>query len=87
MNNWIGLTVVEVLALCGAKYSDVQLLDEPPGKLRSIRFSCRDVEPPRQVVLDVEYGSGSFSAARSWARSFVENLKVVKVHEAADRAH
>jgi hypothetical protein len=87
MNDWIGLTVAEVLALCGAGYGEVQLLDEPPGKLRSVRFLCRDAEPPKTVVLDIEYGSGSFSLQRSWPQSFVEKLKVVKVHESASHLH
>lgn len=87
MNDWIGLTVAEVLALCKASYEDLQLLDEPPGRLRALRFLCRDVEPPRQVVLEIEYASGSFSAARSWPREFVEKLKVVQVHESTDQLH
>ena len=87
MNDWIGLTVAEVLALCHTSYSDVRLLDEPPGKLRSIRFLCRDAEPPRNVVLEIEYGSGSFSQARSWPQSFVEKLKVERVHESTETLH
>jgi hypothetical protein len=87
MNDWVGLTVAEVLALCRTSYSEVRLLDEPPGKLRSVRFLCHDVEPPRRVVLDIEYGSGSFSQARSWPQAFVEKLKVVRVHESTDVLH
>jgi hypothetical protein len=87
MNDWIGLRVAEVLALCKATYGDLRLLDEPPGKLRAVRFLCRDVEPPRQVVLEIEYAAESFSAARSWAQEFVEKLKVVKVYESTDQLH
>jgi hypothetical protein len=29
-------------------------------------------------------GSGSFSQTRSWPKSFVEKLKVVRVHESPD---
>jgi hypothetical protein len=87
MEDWVGLTVAEVLALCGARYNDVQLLDDPPGKLRSIRFLCRDAEPSRKVVLEIEYGSGSFSITRSWPQAFVEKLKVVKVYESTDALH
>ena len=68
-------------------YEDLQLLDEPPGKLRAVRFLCRDVEPPRQVVLEIEYAPGSFSTARSWAQELVRKLKVVKVHESTDQLH
>ena len=87
MNDWIGLTVAEVLELCHASFGDVQLLDEPPGKLRSVRFVCRDTEPPRAVVLEIEYGSGSFSQTRSWPQLFVERLKVVKVNETTSDLH
>lgn len=87
MNDWVGLTVAEVLSLCRTSYSDVQLIDEPPGKLRRIRLICRETEPPRNVLLEIEYGSSSFSTARSWPQSFVEKLKVVKVQESMEHVH
>jgi hypothetical protein len=81
MTDWIGSTVAQVLARCRAHYSEVQLIDEPPGKLRLLKFTCREDEP-KQVVIEVESGSGSFSPNRSWRQSVVERLKVVKVHDA-----
>ena len=39
MTDWIGSTVAQVLARCRAHYSEVQLIDEPPGKLRLIKFT------------------------------------------------
>ena len=53
MNNWVGLTVAEILALCATDFAEVSMIDEPPGKLRAIEFP---VMPSR-------------AAARSWWNS------------------
>ena len=83
MTDWIGSTVAQVLARCRAHYSEVQLIDEPPGKLRLIKFTCRE-DDPKEVVIEVESGSGAFSPTRAWRQSVVEKLKVVKVHDSTD---
>ena len=83
MSDWIGSTVAQVLARCRAHYSEVQLIDEPPGKLRLLKFTCR-ADDPKQVVIEVESAAGSFSPNRSWRQSEVEKLKVVKVHDATN---
>lgn len=83
MTDWIGSTVAQVLARCRAHYSEVQLIDEPPGKLRLLKFTCREDEP-KEVVVEVESGPGAFSQSRTWRQSVVEKLKVVQVHDAAD---
>ena len=80
MNDWIGLTVSAVLSRCGTNYKDVQLVDEPPGKLRAIEFFCHQGGRPRRVVLEIQPHSDLFSAERSWDQTLVEAQKVLNVH-------
>ncbi len=84
MHNWIGLTVAQVLALCGASYSEIQMVDEPPGKLRGVEFVCQEEGKPRRVLVEIEYHSGLFSSERSWERKTVEKQRVIKVRDSAE---
>jgi hypothetical protein len=81
MNRWIGMTVAQVLALCGTSYAEVQFIDEPPGKLRAIEFDCRRCEPEVHVVLAFEYHIGLFSMQRKWDRDVVTAQTVTAVTE------
>ncbi len=83
MSNWIGLTIGQILELCGVSYSEVQMVDEPPGKLRAVEFNCREGDRARRVRLEVQYSSGLFSKDRSWDQAVVEAQPVTKVHEPA----
>jgi len=83
MHQWIGLTIAQVLALCGTRYGDVRMVDEPPGKLRGVEFVCHEEGEARRVRLEIEYHIGLFSRERSWPREAVEEQKVVKVRDAA----
>ena len=84
MHNWIGLTVAQVLALCGTGYSDIQMVDEPPGKLRGVEFVCQEEGKPRRVLLEIEYHPGLFSSERSWDSALVRDQKVVGVRDSAE---
>ena len=79
MKEWIGLTIGEVLVRCGVSFADVQVLDEPPGKLRAVEFVCLEGGQPRRVVLEIDYCSDLFSVDRSWSQKLVEEQTVVKV--------
>jgi hypothetical protein len=79
VNNWAGLTVAEILALCATDFAEVGMIDEPPGKLRAIEFPCHAAGGGRKVVLEFDYDSSLFSSARSWPRALVEGRTVVRV--------
>lgn len=81
VQSWVGMTVAQVLALCGSQFSDVTMVDEPPGKLRAVEFVCRHGASPFRVVLELQYSSGLFSSARSWSEELVGKQKVVEVRE------
>jgi hypothetical protein len=83
VSDWIGLTVAQVMAICGVTYDELQLDDEPPGKLRAVELTCREGGQPRHVVLELEYSAALFSADRSWPRELVESQKVIAVHESS----
>lgn len=87
MQSWIGLTVAQVLASCGATYTEVRLVDEPPGKLRAVQVPCHQGEPPRRVALELRYHDGLFSAERSWSRELVEAQIVDRVLESTRDLH
>ena len=87
MKNLVGLTVGQALALCGASYGDVQMVDEPPGKLRGVELICRQGDEAKRVVLEFRYGTELFSADRSWPESLVQAQKIVSVRDPADRPH
>jgi hypothetical protein len=83
MHNWIGLTVAQVLALCGASYDSVTMVDEPPGKLRAVELDCREGGRTVRVVLELEYVPKLFSASRTWDQGLVASQKVIGVREPA----
>lgn len=83
MQSWIGLTVAQVLSLCGTPYSDLRMLDEPPGKLRGVEFDCHQGSGPVRIVLELEYNPALFSADRTWAEGLVGRQKVVGVRKPA----
>ena len=76
---WIGLTVAQVLSLCGATYAELTMIDEPPGKLRALEFDCREGKV-RRVVIEIEYGPDLFSTTRSWPEELVGRQTVTGVH-------
>ena len=82
MNSWIGLTVAQVLDQCGTPYHEVRLVDEPPGKLRELVFTCRSETTPRQVAVAIDYDSRLFSARRDWPRPLVESSRITAVRDA-----
>jgi hypothetical protein len=82
VQTWVGLTIAQVLAICATPYDEVQLVDEPPGKLRAVRFVCNSSTPPNRVLLEVEYRIELFSKSRTWPRALVEAQKVVAVKDA-----
>jgi len=55
--------------------------DEPPGKLRSVEFDCRQSEPARRVILEFEYHIGLFSEERAWGNELVKAQRVIRVLE------
>jgi hypothetical protein len=81
MNRWIGMSVAQVLAMCGTSYDEVRFTDEPPGKLRSVEFDCRRCDPPVHVVLEFEYHAGLFSFERHWPADVVSAQTVVRATE------
>lgn len=84
MQTWIGLTVAQVLDLCGAVYSEVRMVDEPPGKLRAVEFECRQGLLPVRVVLDLDYQPALFSPDRVWGEGLVGQQKVIGVRAPAN---
>lgn len=83
MQNWIGLTVAQVLSLCGTPYSDVRMVDEPPGKLRAVEFDCHQRPQSVHVMLELEYQPALFSADRLWPEDLIGQQKVIGVRETA----
>jgi hypothetical protein len=68
--------VGEVLALCNVRFSEVTMIDEPPGKLRAVAFTCRDPAGDSKVELTFDYDASLFSSTRSWPRALVERRLV-----------
>jgi hypothetical protein len=87
VQTWIGLTVAQVLALCGTAYSEVRMLDEPPGKLRAVEFECRQSSQPVRVVLDLDCQPALFSPDRVWEEGLVGQQKVIGVRAPANGSY
>lgn len=79
MNDWVGLTVAEVLERCGVHYDEVAFIDEPPGKLRALEFNCRQTGQPKKVLVEIAPRPELFSAERSWPGTLVLTQKVTAV--------
>ena len=80
MENWIGLTVAEVMRQCGANYQDLELVDDPPGKLRAVSLTCPGKGKREKVTLEFAWQPELFSRERTWDRATVESQKVTEVH-------
>ena len=80
MNDWVGLTVGEVLKRAGVEFRDVTFIDEPPGKLCALRFPYRSDELSGKVTLEMQYQPKLFSSERQWPQSLVEAQPVTQVH-------
>lgn len=87
MQTWIGLTVAQVLLLCSTPYSDVVMVDEPPGKLRAVEFDCHQGHQTMRVVLELHYHHELFSSDRSWGEELVGQQKVVGVRKLASEGY
>ena len=84
MSDWVGLTVGQVLEMCGATFGEVRLVDEPPGKLRAVQFVFRAGGEARPVTLEIESRPELFSRERAWAPALVEGQRVVGVHASTE---
>ncbi|QVQ26397.1 hypothetical protein [Achromobacter deleyi] len=84
MEDWVGKTVGEVLALCQTRYADVTMVDEPPGKLRAVELDCAARIPVSRYVLEFDYRPALFSAQRDWPESLVGAQTVTAVRNAAE---
>ena len=74
--NWIGLTVAEVMKQCKCRPQDISYIDDPPGKLRAVEITDADGQ---KKVLEIVYHAGLFSAQRNWSFTVVGEQKVIKV--------
>ncbi|WAS95000.1 hypothetical protein [Nannocystis punicea] len=79
--SWVGLTVGQVLSQCGTVAGEMEMVDEPPGKLRAVEFDCHQSDPARRVILEFEYHEGLFSSERSWSNELVTAQRVTRVPE------
>lgn len=78
-DDWVGLTVAQVLTRCHTPYEEVELIDEPPGKLRSLAFVCHQSAPGSPVRIVLQTDPALFTPNRDWSRSLVEAQKVAAV--------
>jgi hypothetical protein len=78
-HDWVGLTVAQVLARCHTPYEEVELIDEPPGKLRSLAFVCHQAQPGAPVRVVLQAAPGLFTPQRDWSRALVEAQTVASV--------
>lgn len=85
MENLVGLTVGMVLSRFGVGYTDLRLIDEPPGRLWGVEIAVSGLPGPQRLVLQIEPQPGLFSEARNWPQEMVERQRVLKVHDAPNR--
>ena len=83
-NNWIGLTLGEVLEECKCAPEGLRYIDEPPGKLRAVEITCEMNNTKQKIVLEIDYDTGLFSIERDWPFDLLRKQKVVKVHQAGE---
>lgn len=77
--HWNGITVAQALARCRTPYEEVELIDEPPGRLHILAFTCHGANPPAPVRVSLQPDPRLFSQARDWSRDLVEAQKVEAV--------
>lgn len=81
------MTVAQILSMCGTPYSDVTMVDEPPGKLRAVEFDCHQAHRPVRVVLELQYSAALFSSDRSWGEGLVGQQTVIGVRKPGSGAY
>jgi len=67
----VGKTVGQIMEEAGLEFGDLELIDEPPGKLRQVAYTATGEGEPRRIVLLLRYDSSLFSPEREWARDLV----------------
>ena len=85
MDDLVGLTVGQVLAKYKLAYSDIDLIDEPPGRLWGAEVAIPEDSLPKRAILEIEPHAGLFSHARAWPQALVEQQKVIRVHTSREQ--
>jgi hypothetical protein len=84
IGEFIGMTVADVIERCGVDYGDLQLIDEPPGRLRAVRFCCPPVAGGARITLLLEGDPLPFSTELDWPPARVLPLKVCAILDRAE---
>lgn len=79
-NNWIGLTLGEVIEQCKCHANSISYIDDPPGKLRALKILCETEGDEQNIVLEIDYNNILFSTDRKWSFDLLKEQKVVNVY-------
>ena len=75
-----GQSVKETLAGLGLDLRDAQFIDEPPGKMKKLRFNIEKTIPGYQKIeISLKYEKSLFSSQRKWKNSDVKEAIVTKI--------
>lgn len=66
----------EVLDHFAVKPSELNLIDDPPGKLKAIRFTTKRRNKTTRVEVRLRYTLELFSADRSWTPDSIRSAEV-----------
>jgi len=77
LDSFDGESVEATLKALDLSLDDAVYMDEPPGKLRSLRFEGNLRNP--DVILNLDYDISLFSIQRSWEDESVRNATVRKI--------
>jgi hypothetical protein len=78
-STFIGKSVGELMEYYRLDFQGASFYDEPPGKLKQIRFSQSDKFPGNELVVQLRYTEMLFSDKREWrpemiSKSVIENI-------------
>jgi hypothetical protein len=80
-----GFSVAEVLSLLDLDYDSIELVDEPPGRLRVIEIPPKGPDA-ETIVLELAGDPLPFSEEREWEKDDVLALTVARVRPPAGGA-
>ena len=80
-----GKSVQEFLERYTLNLSDAAFYDEPPGKLKQLKFRDQSTLGGRTVSLQLVYTPELFSSTRAWDHALVRRAIIESVSETGDR--
>lgn len=78
-NQFLGKTAAEVIDYFGINRENVQMRDEPPGKLRAFLFRLASLPKGQVIFVELVYEDALYSADDNWKWEVIRKATVANI--------